>query len=141
VNFSSIRAGVLEDREIFKGLQNWFIRSMVKVVYEDFIVMGITSGAITILGRQPARTVDEYLPAHYQGRRWPWVDPQKDGQGNQIAVNMRTRSVSSLIRDQGDDPEEVFAEIEEENAKMRDMKIIPIQTEVKPNDDEKKPDD
>jgi len=37
VNYSSIRAGVLEDREIFKGLQDWFIRSLVMPVFDEWV--------------------------------------------------------------------------------------------------------
>lgn len=114
VNYSSIRAGVLEDREIFKGIQNWFIRSFVRHVYEEWLSMAYLMGEIKI-GRFPlARPLDQYMPAAFQGRRWAWVDPQKDGEANKLAIEQRLKSRSQIIREQGDDPETVFNEIQRE---------------------------
>ena len=138
VNYSSIRAGVLEDREIFKGIQNWFIRSFIKPVYEEWIVLSVMSGAIRI-GRTPlSKPVDEYLSAHYQGRRWAWVDPQKDGAANQQSIDNLTKSRSQIIRDQGDDPETVFTEIKAENDLLSRLGLSPMtnppQQEVAPDE-------
>ena len=130
VNYSSIRAGVLEDREIYKGLQKWFIHSLIQPAYERWLVNAVMRSAITIGTRPLARPVDEYLAAHYQGRRWAWVDPQKDGVANQLAIENRTKSRSQIMRDQGDDPESVWREIERENLFLKDKGIMPVTVET-----------
>jgi len=132
VNYSSIRAGVLEDREVFKGLQNWFIRAFVQPVYEEWLTVAVGRELIRI-GRIPLRKpLEEYFPAHYQARRWAWVDPQKDGTANQMAIDNLTKSRSAIIREQGDDPESVFREIRAEQEMLDRMGLVPVsqQTEV-----------
>lgn len=130
VNYSSIRAGVLEDREIFKALQGWFIRALVRHVYEEWLATAYMMGEIKI-GKIPlSRPVDQYMPAKFQGRRWSWVDPQKDGEANKLAIEQRLKSRSQIIRDQGDDPETVWLEIQREDELMKSLGIQVIQTET-----------
>lgn len=123
VNYSSIRAGVLEDREIFKAIQNWFIRVLVRRVYEDWLAMAYTMGEIKVGNTPLSRPVEQYLAANYQPRRWAWVDPQKDGEANKLAIEQRLKSRSQIIREQGDDPDAVWAEIAREEKKLRDLEI------------------
>ena len=140
VNYSSIRAGVLEDREIFKGLQEWFIRSFVQPVYDDWLVHAQTGGKILINGRFPLKgLVDAYRPADFQGRRWDWVDPAKDGAANQMGIDNLTKSRSQIIRESGRDPETVFREIQSEGELLDSLGLAPVQPppmETPPNDTE-----
>lgn len=108
VNYSSIRAGVLEDREIFKGLQNWFVRALIRPVYERWIANAVLSGKIRIGNRPLARPVTEYMDAIYQPRRWAWVDPKKDADGNQMALDNNLKTEGMLIEEQGGNPEDVW---------------------------------
>jgi lambda family phage portal protein len=135
VNYSSIRAGVLEDREVFKGLQNWFIRCFICPVFEDWILFATVKGMITIGTRPLARPPAEYMQAHYQGRRWAWVDPAKDGAANKLAIDERLKSPSQIMREQGDDPESVWREIQRDQEMMKRLGILPAkEKEVMPNE-------
>jgi lambda family phage portal protein len=142
VNYSSIRAGVLEDREIFKGLQNWFIRSFVRPVYEEWLLREHTYKRIRIPRRgtgvpEPLRRpINEYMPAHFQGRRWAWVDPQKDGYANQLAIQQRLKSRSQIIREQGDDPDEVFRACAQDEAKLRELGLTTLDMPEVQDDEE-----
>jgi len=115
VNYSSIRAGVLEDRELFKTLQGWLIRSLITPVYQEWLSYALLRDEIMIGNRPLSRPREDYTKAHYQGRRWAWVDPQKDMNASELSVKLKTRSRSQIIRDQGDDPDTVWREIEREN--------------------------
>ncbi len=129
VNFSSIRAGVMEDREIYKSIQSWFIRQMVKPVYERWLSLAILNQSIRV-GKAPlARAVTEYFPAHYQARRWDWVDPAKDGAANDLELKNRTTSRSQIMRDKGRDPEQVWNEIEREENILKSKGLL----EANPN--------
>ena len=131
VNYSSIRAGVLEDREVFKGIQNWFIRCFIQPVFEEWLIHAHTKRAIKI-GNQPlTRKVSDYLKAHYQPRRWAWVDPAKDGAANKLAIDERLKSRSQIMREQGDDPESVWREIQRDEQMMAQLGIQPITKESK----------
>ena len=139
VNYSSIRAGLLDDREEFQGLQSWFIRSVVAPVYHDFVEYAIMAGQIMIGGKVPMRPIRDYQMAEFQGRRWSWVDPQKDMNAAESAVTMATRSRSSIIRESGGEPDQVFAEIAEEQAALKKLgiSINPIDKTKKKIDDSK----
>lgn len=128
VNYSSIRAGVLEDRELFKSIQNWLVRCLIKPVFEQWVDMAYMSGQIVLPGGQPVSgTMESYYAATYQPRRWAWVDPQKDMASNQIYIQERLKSRSQIMREQGDDPEAVWPEIAKEEELMRALGIQPIQ--------------
>lgn len=127
VNYSSIRAGVLEDREIFKGLQNWFINSFVAPVYRAWIGSAYLMGAVKIGSTSLSRNLEDYMNPHYQPRRWAWVDPQKDGIANQLALDARLKSQSQIMREQGDDPDSVWLEIARDQQRMESLGIAPAQ--------------
>lgn len=138
VNYSSIRAGVLEDREHFKGLQNWFIRGFVRPVYEEWLSWAWMKGLITVGNRPLSRPLEEYMPAHYQARRWAWVDPAKDGAANQAAMTNRLKSRSQIMREQGDDPETVWREIAREEQLMQTLGLqqVPAATPTPKKEDD-----
>ncbi|GAB6178590.1 phage portal protein [Desulfobaculum senezii] len=126
VNYSSIRAGVLDERDQWMDLQQWFIDKLVQPVFEDWIATAVLAGAIKI-GLTPLRAerVEQYKRARYQARRWQWVDPQKDVKAAREAQNGLMRSVSDTIREQGRDPEEVFEEIKEDRDRWEELGLAP----------------
>lgn len=138
VNYSSGRLGALEDRELWKSLQNWLIETFCAPVYESWLTHSLLSEQI-IAGAQtlPARSIDKYLNVTWQPRRWAWVDPQKDMNANIAAIEQGLRSRSDVIREQGRDPDDVWQEIKREQDRMRELgiKIVQVnQTGAQSND-------
>lgn len=126
VNYSSIRAGVLEDREAWKSLQTWFIDGFVRPVYESWIdtAIGLKNAvALTNGGTLRAQDIDRYKSASYQPRRWSWVDPQKDTDANVTAINNGLKSRGEVIREQGRDPDDVWRELAAETARLQQLGI------------------
>lgn len=125
VNFSSIRAGVLEDREAWKARQEFIIQNIASNIFGRWLRAALLRRKIKLprgLALNPADV--GRLRAHtFQGRRWPWVDPQKDMTANKTAVDEGFRSRSDVIRESGRDPMEVFEEIAEENKLLEEMGI------------------
>lgn len=126
VNFSSSRTATLEDREEWKGVQEWMIEEFHTPVYEAWLMPALLAGEIKIKGQaiRPER-YNDFLRVAWQGRRWPWVDPLKDMQAAQLAAGLGVRSISSIIRDDGGDPDEVFREISTERETMGALGIEP----------------
>jgi lambda family phage portal protein len=127
VNYSSARVGMLETREYFKTLQGWLIHSLMKPTYKLWLDASILSGRIAINQKPLNRGLVYYLPSQWVGRRWEWVDPQKEASGKQIQYEMRIISLSQIIRERGEEPEEVFKEIAEENALMQELGVTPAE--------------
>ena len=128
VNFSSIRTAVLEDREGFMDFQVWLIEHFEQGQYDDWLISSLALGKIKIKG-QPVGLVrlQKFSNVTFAGRRWQWVDPLKDMQANALAIERRIRSVSSVIRESGHDPRDVFQEIARENEQMAELGITPDQ--------------
>lgn len=124
VNYSSLRHGTLVERAVWMLLQDWMIESIMQPMYEDWLEPALLTGEITVSG-SPLRVdrIDKYKRVFWQGRRWPWVDPQKEMNANRIAISGRFRSISSVIREQGEDPEEVFQEISNERKRLEELEI------------------
>jgi lambda family phage portal protein len=137
VSYSSIRAGVLEDRESWKANQTWFIQGFCHPAYNAWIWPASLTGLITGKGGQPISAGDPavYVSPRWQPRRWAWVDPLKDAAANQKAVDNKIRSRSAIIRETGDDPTEVWEEIASENTAMEEIGVSagPEPTGTPPN--------
>lgn len=126
VNYSSARVGMLETREYFKTIQGWMISGFLKPLFKRWLSTELFNQRLTIKERPLNRGLFYYLPVSFVGRRWDWVDPQKEAQGKRIQWEMRTLSLSQIIRERGDDPEEVFNEIAEENKRLKELGITPV---------------
>lgn len=111
VNYSSIRAGLLESRDGFRYLQKLVHHKFVKLWFTDWLNYAILSGQIDI----PITKVPQVINGtHWQGRRWPWVDPLKDVQADILAVQHGLDSRRNIIAEGGRDIEDVFEEQEED---------------------------
>lgn len=115
VNYSSIRAGVLEERETWKGIQGWFIEAFLARVYSEWLPGALISGYL----RLPFYRISKFDAAVWQGRRWDWVDPDKDTSANVTAVQNGLKSYSQIIREQGRDPNEVWRELQADREKLK----------------------
>lgn len=127
VNFSSARAGILEERDTWIELQQWLMSSFSSLIYPNWLMQALGSGQILMpTGRPlPAGKFNKFNASTWQGRRWSWVDPLKDIQANEKAIQLRVRSISSVIRETGADPDDVFDEIQAEREKLEEMGIAP----------------
>jgi len=126
VNFSSIRQGALDEREVWKGLQQWFIDGWSWPVYEGWLQIGLLSGKLQVAGKPlKFERLDKYKAVSWQGRRWGWIDPQAEMSANQIALALNLTSASAIIRDSGRDPEDVYLEIQRDKEEFKRLKIEP----------------
>lgn len=126
VNFSTARIALIEDRDFFMAFQDWFISCFYKPVFHHWLESSLIRGQLTIPTGGTLRLSDlpRYKNATFQGRRWLWVDPLKDMTANEKAVALGLTSRRALIAEQGKDPDEVFAEIAEENRKLKELGIL-----------------
>ena len=120
VNYSSIRTGVLEDRDVWQSKQQWLIDDFCSRVADRFF--SIRSTAAGNIFSSPIAMADfDNITRHvWQPRTWPWVDPLKDVQASEAEIKMGTKSRSQHMRDAGRDPQETWAEIESEQQVMDD---------------------
>lgn len=117
VNFSSIRAGVLEDRERFKALQSWWINCFETPVFLKWLEISLLNGSLRDPVTQvslPFSKIEKFKQHKFRPRRWPWVDPEKDAQAAKIAVDNRMKSRSEVIEENS---QSTFTDVIEEQAR------------------------
>lgn len=107
VNFSSIRQGVLEERELWKLLQTWMIEHFCTDVFEDWLLMALTTQKIPL----PINRYDKFNQPVWRPRGWSWVDPLKEVKSNIEAVGAGFMSAQDVASQQGQDIEDVYAQL------------------------------
>ncbi|MEQ3671370.1 phage portal protein [Pseudophaeobacter sp.] len=129
VNFSSIRHGMLGERDHWKELQESLIESFALPVYERWLSHGLLAGRITLENGSPlpAAKRQKFMAVQFQARRWEWIDPSKDVKADVEAIDNLIKPRGQVIRERGRDPREVYAEIA---ADIDDMRAEGIPEEI-----------
>lgn len=129
VNFSSARIAELAEREMWMVLQDWLIESLLLPLYADWLALALLRGDITfpVSGKAlPADKLQKFLDAaKFQGRRWSWVDPAKEETANANAIANRTTSRQRLAAEQGEEWDDILAELADEEARLKDAGLLP----------------
>lgn len=144
VNFSSIRAGLLEDREHFKSLQTWWIYHFEAPIFLKWLQISLANGAIKdpITGTAlPFSKLKKFSNHKFHPRRWGWVDPQKDIAAAVIAIDNRLKTRDEVIQDHS---QKTFKEVVAEHAREQELandagvELPPVAGAMpeNPNDDE-----
>jgi lambda family phage portal protein len=106
VNFSSIRQGVLDERDHWMDLQEWLIETLIDRCYQNALEPSLLLGLVVGGGvRLRPENIARYRNVYWQGRRWAWVDPTKDVKAEIDAKNNLLTAPSEIIRRRGDDPD------------------------------------
>lgn len=145
VNFSSIRQGALDEREVWKGLQQFFVDGWCDWLYNKWLERALLAQAITVSGKPlKFERLEKYRSVIWQARRWAWIDPQSEVAANEKAIAMRIKSRSEVIRETTSrDPVDVWDEIQREDDELSKRNILPIATPGSPamGTDDSKPTD
>jgi lambda family phage portal protein len=110
VNYSSMRSGLLMERDQWRILQSFLKEQMLQPIFESWISLALLAGALVLDSRDPAR----FLDGKWMPRGWMWVDPLKDAQAGILAINAGLNSRTRIISEQGGDFEIVAEELAEE---------------------------
>lgn len=127
VNYSSIRAGLLEERDVWRGLQTYGIDHFNHPIFMFWLRMATLAGAIDLSPRDFARVRDKWKP-----RGWAWVDPLKDVQATILAVNNGLESRSDDADERGDDFFENVKRLGKEKKAMDAEGLNPVPVQAKP---------
>jgi len=104
VNYSSIRAGLLDDRDTWRIWQDYFSTELTGRVFQWFLESAWLSGLVPLDG-----TSDDYVDyAIWTGRAWAWIDPLKDAQAATLMQSNGLETHTAQLAQQGDDFEETM---------------------------------
>ncbi len=121
VNFSSIRTGVLEERDNWMVIQRWVIETWLDDLFSTWLKFALASGAVKLPNGSalPVAKFDKFNAGTWQGRKWQWVDPTKDMQANILAINSNLKTRTDVASEQGRDFEEVAQQLAREQELMQ----------------------
>lgn len=119
VNYSSMRSGLLIERDQWKRDQSWVIENLCGPVFEDWLTFALLSGALSLDSRDP----EKFKAGKWEPRGWAWVDPLKDVQAAVLAIGARLKSRAQIVSEEGNDIEEIFQEIAEEEELAEELDL------------------
>jgi lambda family phage portal protein len=99
VNYSSIRAGLIEEREVWKAIQRFLIEHMCEDIFSEWLSLELLSGRLGL----PYEKKWKFDVPEFQGRRWSWVDPKKDMEAAILGIRSGQTSLRQVIAQQGGD--------------------------------------
>jgi len=123
VNYSSIRAGLLEFRRRCEALQHGVIvHQLCRPIWRAWMDQAVLEGALDLPGYRPQRRA--YQAAKWIPQGWKWVDPQKEFNALKLAIRSGLMSRSEAISSNGYDAEDVDQEIAADNARADALGLV-----------------
>lgn len=127
VNYSSIRAGLLEFRRRCEALQHGVIvHQLCRPIWQAFIEQAVLEGALSLPGyaRGGQAKRREYLSVKWIPQGWQWVDPKKEFDAMLTAIRAGLLSRSEAISSFGYDAEDIDREIAADNARADALGLV-----------------
>ncbi|BAO82922.1 bacteriophage capsid protein [Serpentinimonas maccroryi] len=123
VNYSSIRAGLLEFRRRCGAIQHGVIvHQMCRPIWRAWMEQAVLEGALAL--PQFSNKKREYLAAKWVPQGWQWVDPKKEFEAMLTAIRAGLLSRSEAISGFGYDAEDIDREIAADNQRADELGLV-----------------
>ncbi len=123
VNYSSIRAGLLQFRRLCKMIVAMtIIHQFCKPLARKWMDMAVLSGALEL--PDYFKNPRKYQRVQWRLDGWEWVDPLKDQKADQISVRNGFKSRAKVVAELGEDVENVDNEIAQDNQRADGLGLV-----------------
>ena len=122
-NYSSSRLALLDDRDMWRTLQSWWIRSFREPLHREWLQAAVLSRAVTSIPIEAfAADTERYTAVLFKPRGWSWIDPTKEVAAYKEAVKAGFLTVTDVIAQTGNgmDIEDVLTTRERELKMMKE---------------------
>lgn len=126
-NYSSSRLSLIDDRDLWRTLQSWFIREFREIVHKRWLQAAVLSGALPSISlAEYGQSPEKFEAARFPARGWSWVDPTSEVEAYKEAVLAGFMTVSDVIRQTGEgrDLEDVLKERRIELDRMKEARLL-----------------
>lgn len=126
-NYSSSRLALLDDRDLWRFLQTWFILDFRERLHSVWLRQAVLARAIPSISIEDyASDPEKFEAVRYKPRGWSWVDPTKEVKAYQEAVKSGFVSVTDVISQTGggNDLEDVLDQRAQELALMKEKGLV-----------------
>jgi lambda family phage portal protein len=118
VNYSSIRAGLIEFRRRIEAVQySVLVFQFCRPIWQRFILTEILTGRL-------AGKVEDFAPVNWVCPGFAWVDPLKDAEAEGTAIAAGLMSRRQAVAARGYDVEALDAEIAADNARAAKLGLV-----------------
>lgn len=153
-NYSSSRLALIDDRDLWRALQQWFIRDFRETIHRQWLQQAVLSRAIPSISLEEyGQNPEKFQAVRFKPRGWSWIDPTKEVEAYKEAIHAGFTTVGRVIDLTGDgsDLEDILKERKRELELMKEAGLVfstdpstveipalakPANTELTPNDDE-----
>ena len=77
-NYSSSRLALLDDRDLWRVMQTWWIRAFRQPLHDQWLQAAVMSRAVPIDLMSYGADMARYAAVKFKPRGWSWVDPTKE---------------------------------------------------------------
>ncbi len=124
VNYSSIRAGLLEFRRAVEMFQHCvFAHQFCRPVWRAWMDRAVLVGALPVSATTYRRERAAWRAVKWVPPGWQWVDPEKEIKATVAAIRAGLLSRSEAVSAYGYDAEEIDAEIAADNKRADDLGV------------------
>lgn len=109
VTFSSLRAGAVDERDIWMLKQTMFTESFLIPLYNDWLYWALLSQALSPLQFQNRTRYEDHI---WMPKRWKWVKPLEDVSAKEKSVANMFESPIQVAAELGNDWEEIVRDFE-----------------------------
>ncbi len=126
-NYSSSRLALLDDRDLWKVFQMWFLRVFRQPVHREWLSQAILSRSIESIPVE-AYALDQkkYSAVRFKPRGWTWIDPEKEVAASKEAIKggFTTRTSIIALTANGQDIEDIDDERERELKAQKEKGLV-----------------
>jgi lambda family phage portal protein len=127
VNYSSIRAGLLDERSQWRIIQSFVVEHFCRTVYRAWLRSSVAVGGIEGVG---PREYDRLKSPLWRPRGWPWVDPLNDMKASLMAIDNALETRTDVAGEQGESFPEIVAKLKNEND-LLEKNGLPVKADAK----------
>lgn len=126
-NYSSSRLALLDDRDLWRFYQSWFICEFRHQVHREWLQAAVLARAIPgISVEQYATDPRKFEAALFKPRGWSWIDPTKEVEAYERAIKDGMTTLTDVISQTGggQDIEDVLNTRDRELKAIRDKGLV-----------------
>ena len=124
-SYSSSRVGLLDERDYYKQNQSWLIHHFCIPIYREWLKHNLTIGTLQFNnGPIKLQNYDKFAySCSFIPRGYSWIDPQKEIQASQMALNNGLMTMQDVLNQYGKELGSHFSELDAEKALADRFKI------------------
>ena len=106
VSYSSIRQGLLEERDHWRTIQWWMVDHFCQPVYAAWLRQTLDIGTVNL----PSNKYFKFAMSQWVPRGWQWVDPRNEIEATVTAIQNGLMTNTQALAERGLDIEDVIRE-------------------------------